>query len=90
MSTFTWQGTNEVMRSLFRYGCLEQLVSENGTQFVKMNGIKHIHSAPHPASIGLTVWFVQTFKCAIKVSEVEGKTLNYRLSQFLFSYRASP
>ena len=44
----------------------------------------------HPASNGLAEQFVQTFKRAMKSSEGEGKTLNRRLSQFLFSYRVSP
>ena len=100
MSSTTSQSTIEVMRSLFsRYGLPEQLVSDNGTQFtseeftqfMKRNGVKHIRSAPyHPASNGLAERFVQTFKRAMKASEGEGKTLNQRLSQFLFSYRASP
>ena len=100
MSSTTAQSTIEVLRSLFsRYGLPEQLVSDNGaqftseefTQFMKVNGIKHIRSAPyHPATNGLAERFVQTFKRAMKASEGEGKTLSQRLSQFLFSYRASP
>ena len=100
MSSTTSQSTIDVLRSLFsRYGLPEQIVSDNGaqftsdefTQFMKLNGIKHIRSAPyHPASNGLAERFVQTFKRAMKASEGEGRTLNQRLSQFLFSYRASP
>ena len=44
----------------------------------------------HPSSNGLAERFVQTFIRAMKASEGEGKTLNQRLSQFLFMYWASP
>ena len=58
---------------------------------MERHGIKHIRSAPyHPATNELAKRFVQTFKRAMKASEGEGKTLNQRLSQYLFSYRASP
>ena len=100
MSGTTSQSTIEVLRSLFsRYGLPEQIVSDNGTQFtsdefaqfIEWNRIKHIRSAPyHPSSNGLAERFVQTFKCAMKASDSEGKTLNQRLPQFLFTYRASP
>ena len=72
------------MRSLFsRYGLPEQLDSDNGTQFtseevtqfMKRNGVKHICSALyHPASNGLAERLVQTFNRAMKASEGEGKT----------------
>ena len=56
MSSTTSLSTIEVMRSLFsRYGLPEQFVSDNGTQFtseeftqfMKRNGVKHICSAPY-------------------------------------------
>ena len=71
--------TVEVLRQLFaRYGLLEQVVSDNGSQFtseefeefMKRNGIKHMFSAPyHPATNGLVERFVQTFKKAMKDGE---------------------
>ena len=68
-----------------------QFTSDEFPQFMEWNGIKHIRSAPyHPSSNGLAERFVQTFIRAMKASEGEGKTLNQRLSQFLFMYRASP
>ena len=68
ISSTTSQSTIDVLHSTFsRYGLPEQTVSENGiqftsdkfTQFMKLNGIKHICSAPyHPASNGLAERFV--------------------------------
>ena len=52
-----------------KHGLPEQIVSDNCPQFVaeefaifmKLNGIKHIRSAPyHPSTNGLTEHFVQT------------------------------
>ena len=63
VSSTTSSSTMEVLRDLFaRFGIPEQIVSDNGTQFVsdefqafvKFNGIRHITSAPyHPATNGL-------------------------------------
>ncbi|KXJ07253.1 Uncharacterized protein K02A2.6 [Exaiptasia diaphana] len=63
MKSTTSSKTIEVLRNLFaRFGIPEQLVSDNGPQFVsdefqtfmKSNGIRHITSAPyHPATNGL-------------------------------------
>ena len=60
MSTTTMTKTIQVLRSLFaRYGIPEQLVSDNGPQFVseefgifmKQNGVKDIKCSPyHPSS----------------------------------------
>ena len=57
------------LRKLFAaYGLPEQIVSDNGPQFVcdefanfvKLNGIKHIHCAPyHPSSNGAAERFVE-------------------------------
>jgi hypothetical protein len=82
-----------------RFGLPDQLVSDNGpqftsvefAQFLKQNGIKHILNAPyHPSSNGLAERFVQTFKRAMRAGERDGLSLNHRLSEFLFSYRATP
>ncbi len=62
MSSTTSQNTIEALQALFaRYGLPEQIVSDNGAQFtsqefsdfVQANGIKHIRSAPyHPSTNG--------------------------------------
>lgn len=64
-------GPIEELRKLFAaYGLPEQMVSDNGPQFVsdeferftKENGIKHVKCAPyHPASNGAVERFNQTF-----------------------------
>ena len=82
MSTTTTTKTIQVLRSLFaRYGIPEQLVSDNGPQFVseefgtfmKRNGVKHIKCFPyHPSSNGLAEQFVLTFKQAVQASR-EGR-----------------
>lgn len=54
--------------------------------FLSANGIRHATSAPyHPASIGLAKRYMQTFKNAIKKSDLQQK-----LSHFLFHYRSTP
>ena len=79
MNSTTAQRTIVELRKLFAaYGLPEQLVSDNGPQFlsndfatfVKMNGIKHIRCSPyHPSSNGVAERFVQTFKKAMKASQ---------------------
>ncbi|XP_053092543.1 uncharacterized protein K02A2.6-like [Pangasianodon hypophthalmus] len=86
-----------VLRELFaRTGVPEQLVSDNGPQFVsaefqiflKNNGIKHLTSAPyHPATNGLAERFVQSLKNALRAMTNEKMTLNQKLQNFLFAYR---
>ena len=76
VSSTTSSSTIEVLRDLFaRFGIPEQIVSDNGTQFVseefqafiKSNGIRHITSAPyHPATNRLAERAVQTFKQALR------------------------
>eukprot|EP00731_Ephydatia_muelleri_P034541 Em0065g2a len=95
----TSQKTIEILRQVFSaYGLPEQLVSENGPQFISRefaefmakNGIKHIRSAPyHPATNGQVERFVQTFKRAMKTGTTK-VTLNQRLCSFLLSYRTTP
>lgn len=72
MSSTTAVKTIQVLRQMFaRYGIPEQLVSDNGPQFVseefsqfmKQNGVKHIKCSPyHPSSNGQVEHFVRTFK----------------------------
>ena len=88
------------LRSLFAsFGLPEQLVTDNGPQFVseefshflKSNGIKHIRCAPyHPASNGLAERFVQSLKTALKANVNSELTLQHRISNFLLSYRSTP
>ena len=72
VSSTTSSLTIEVLRDLFaRFGIPEQIVSDNGAQFVseefqafiRSNGIGHITSAPyHPVTNSLAEKAVQTFK----------------------------
>ena len=100
MTSTTAQKTVDILRHIFAaYGLPEQLVSDNGPQFVAKefedfmlkNGIKHIRSAPyHPATNGLVERFVQSFKRAMETGKNSGQTLQHRLSSFLLAYRSSP
>ena len=77
--------TMDVVRQMFTaYGLPDQIVSDNGLQlisddfvtFTKINGIKHIRSAPcHPASNGLGERFAQLLKQALKASQKDGRSL---------------
>ena len=72
MTQTTTTKTVKLLRQLFAsYGLPEQVVSDNGPQFVseefrqfmRGNGIRHFQCAPyHPASNGLVERFVRTFK----------------------------
>ena len=96
----TSHSTMEALRTLFgRYGLPQQLVSDNGPQFVSSefshflstNGVKHIRNAPyHPSSNGQAERFVQTLKRSLKASEKDGRSLSHRLSEFLLTYRTTP
>lgn len=100
MTSTTSKKTIEVLRSLFaRHGLPEQLVSDNGPQFIsddfkkflKANQVKHILTAPyHPASNGLAERFVRTLKRSLKASSGDGRPICHRLAEFLFEYRATP
>ena len=82
------------------YGLLEEIVSDNGTQFVshemlhfmKKHGIQHTRvPRHHPASNGEVERYVQILKEALRTSKIEpGKSLQLRLPSFLFSYRNTP
>ena len=100
MTQTTTTKTVELLRQLFAsYGLPEQVVSDNGPQFVseefrqfmRGNGIRHIRCAPyHPASNGLVERFVRTFKEAMKAGKNDGLPLSHRLSNFLLTYRTTP
>ncbi|CAL8071712.1 unnamed protein product [Orchesella dallaii] len=87
---------SKMMEVISRFGIPEQIVTDNGRQFVsaefgnfcKNNGIKHISvSVYHPRSNGEAERFVQTFKKGMKTP---GLPPDLRLQKFLFSYRATP
>ncbi|CAB4018994.1 Transposon Tf2-9 poly, partial [Paramuricea clavata] len=100
MKSTTAAKTIEVLRNLFaRFGIPEQIVSDNGPQFVseefrsfmKSNGVKHITSAPyHPATNGLAERSVQTFKQALRSMEESSKPIQEKLAKFLITYRNTP
>ena len=99
VSSATSQATIEKLRLVFSIpGIPEVIVSDNGTaftseeftEFVRSNGIKHLTSAPyHPASNGLAERAVQTLKNALK-KEPGGISLETQISRFLFSYCITP
>ena len=100
VSSTTSSSTIEVLRDLFaRFGIPEQIVSDNGAQFVseefqafvKSNGIRHITSAPyHPATNGLAETAVQTFKQALRSMHQSSKPVKEKLAKFLIAYRNTP
>ena len=100
MSRTTATQTVAVLRKMFAAnGLPEQLLSDNGPQFVseefasfcQFNGIKHIRvSLYHPSSNGLAERFVQTFKVAMHKSGKDGLSFSPHLSSFLLLYRATP
>lgn len=87
------------LRELFsRYGIVDTLVSDNGTQFtshdfetfLSLNGIKHILTAPgHPSTNGQAENFVKTFKKSIYANLEQNKDANLDqiLYRFLMDYR---
>eukprot|EP00731_Ephydatia_muelleri_P019546 Em0012g371a len=99
-SSTTAARTIEALRLLFAsYGVPNQLVSDNGPQFVSKefadfmagNAVKHIRVAPyHPASNGLAERFVQTFKKAMSAARNDGASLSQKLCRFLLTYRSTP
>ena len=99
-SSTTSSSTIQVLRNLFaRFGIPEQIVSDNGAQFVseefqafiKSNGIGYITSAPyHPASNGLAERAVQTFKHALRSMHQSSKPVKEKLAKFLIAYRNTP
>ena len=106
MTSLTSQMTISVLRDLFSsYGLPEEVVSDNGPQFVsddlsnvmKMNGIKHtITPSYRNASNGAAERAVHILKQAFRkqvVSHHDGQpklTIEHRLANFLFRNRNTP
>ncbi|UYV72834.1 K02A2.6-like [Cordylochernes scorpioides] len=98
MNSTTAGNTIRVLRDLFsRYGISDQVVTDNGPQFVseemkyfsKSNGVHHLRSSPYfPATNGLAERFVQTLKRGLK--NMRNEELNKSLANFLFTYRTVP
>ena len=97
-STVTSKTISELRMIFAVHGLPEQLVTDNGLQFVsndfvtfaKMNGIKHIRMVPyHPCSKGMVKRFIQTFKQAMKARD-RMVPLRQRLSSFLLTYQSTP
>ena len=99
-STTTYK-TIEMLSHLFAaYGLPEEIVSDNGPQFVfeemhhfmKKHEIQHTRVPRyHPASNEEAERYVQILKQALQAGKIElGKSLQLRLSSFLFSYRSTP
>lgn len=80
MSSTSANQTITVLRQLFAaYGLPEQVVSDNGPQFVaqefadfmKNNGIRHTRCSPyHPSSNGAVERFIQTVKQSMRASQM--------------------
>ena len=98
-STKSGRKISKLGETFARFGLPEQLVLDNGPQFVseefeiclRMNGVKHIRSSPyHPASNGAVERVVQIVKHALRAGLHDGKTLEHTLSTFLMQYRSTP
>ncbi len=93
MSSTTASQTIARLRQTFAaYGLSEQVVTDNGPQFVaeeftsflRLNGVKHVRSAPyHPASNGQAERFVQSLKQALKATKNDGRSLEQRIYNYL-------
>ena len=96
----TTQTTIMVLGRLFSmYGIPQQLVSDNTPQFtstefqdfIKGNGIEHIHSAPyHPSTNGQAARFIRTFKRSVKAGQHSGLSVKHRVWNVLLTYRCTP
>lgn len=95
----TTKATIEKLRCAFAtHGLPDIIVSDNGTcftsmefaDFVKVNGIKHVRTAPfHPSSNGLAERAVQTFKDSMK-KMTDNASVETKVSRFLMRYRITP
>ena len=94
----TATATVNSLRTVFaRYGCPEEVVSDNRPQFtaeefqsfLRANGIRHRRSAPyHPATNGLAERFVQSFKRAITATP-STMPVQEAADKFLMKYRST-
>ena len=103
MTSTTANKTIDELRLIFAsHGLPEELVSDNGPQFVshefsefmRKNGIKHILVPPyHPSSNGAAERSVRVLKEALikQVFEgTKGMSIKHRLANFLLRYRTTP
>ena len=103
MTSTTADKTIDELRLIFAsHGLPEELVSDNGPQFVshefsefmRKNGIKHILVPPyHPSSNGAAERSVRVLKEALikQVFEgTKGMSIKHRLANFLLRYRTTP
>ena len=89
-----------VLHAIFsRFGYPEEIVSDNGKQFVSQEfqvflsscGIKHIRSAPYYLrSNGKVERFHRYLKKNLRSAVAEGKRWDDSLDSILMTYRASP
>ncbi len=97
MKSATSFTTITALRGMFaRFGVPEQIISDNGSQiysdefelYTKVNGIRHIRSAPyHPSTNGLADRTVPSFKNAMKSAKATESTINLCLDRYLIAYR---
>ena len=102
MKSTTASRTVEELRKLFaQHGLPEELVSDNGPQFIASefeqfmhsNGVKHTKCAPyHPASNGQVERVVQILKTVLHKHTLDkpGVSQSQRLQSFLLTYRTTP
>ena len=102
MKSTTASRTVEELRKLFaQHGLPEELVSDNGPQFIasefeefmRSNGVKHTKCAPyHPASNGQVERVVQILKTVLLKHTLDksGVSQRQRLQSFLLTYRTTP
>ena len=96
----TSESTIDTLRYWFsKYGLPRQLVTDNGSQFTsnefgvfcRMNGIKHVRTAPyHQSSNGQAERFVQTIKRGLERNDIEKGDVKKKLYNYLFAYRSTP
>ncbi|XP_055523166.1 uncharacterized protein K02A2.6-like [Wyeomyia smithii] len=95
-----WNVPEKLMECMSRFGLVDEVVSDNGTQFtaekfrrfLTANGIKHTLTAPgHPATNGAAENFVKSFKTSLKKSlrSRNGRALTEIICNILMGYRKS-